>query len=443
LKAFITSVKEELDRKEAVQTTAADALLTQVGDKLTAAKKAEDLDATISELNKISISENTRSPKTQAAARKLHGAKQIVVAWQDYLIAEEAGNAQTSHSKLESISSLLGTTPILPRSLVLRLLNQQAPKPAPAKADGSAELRIAIDEIQTKLTDSGDSASALAALKAIPRGQSSNYDGDYVLRTLQAVEDLRKLEPAMAESEVFANIRVILQGAQSQNRYFLASAIDQIVLNVIARSYGIEKPSAKVSSARNTLEALALSAKDKQNWPKLRQVINSLEALGTASFGSGDYNQLGSKRSNDLRAIALLELGGKAEQHNDIEAAASAYLEASGIDGQFLQREIGYAKLAALKEKAPDKLAPILVKAEENRQHAEAARDAAERESRNQMMMYRGMPNERLRKEDLTALRPLIQEVVAEFLKDKRMEALKTPDPVTKPKDAAPRKTDP
>ena len=443
LKAFITSVKEELDRKEAVQTTAADALLTQVGDKLTAAKKAEDLDATISELNKISISENTRSPKTQAAARKLHGAKQIVVAWQDYLMAEETGNVQTSRSKLEQISSELAATPLVPRSLVLRLLNQQAPKPAPAKADGSAELRISIDEIQTKLTDSGDSASALAALKAIPNGQSSNSAGDYLLRAVQSVEDLRKLEPVMAESEVFANIRIVQQGSQSQNRYCLARAIDQIALNVIARSYGIEKPSAKLTSARNVLEAMALSAKDKQDWPKLRKVINSLDALGSASSGSGDYNAVGQKRSFDLTIIALLELGGTAEQHNDLESAASAYLEASGLGGQFLQREMGYAKLAALKEKSPDKMAPILAKAEQNRQRAEAARYAADRESRNQMMMNRGMPNERLRKEDLTALRPLIQEVVAEFLKDKRMEALKTPDPVTKPKDAAPRKTDP
>jgi hypothetical protein len=322
------------------------------------------------------------------------------------------------------------------------LLNSQGPKPAATKG-GTVESRISFDEILTKLTESGDSASALAALKAIPRLQIGNSDDGNFLRTLQAVEDLRKLEPAMAESEVYANIRTILQGGQSQGRYSLTRAIDQIALNAIGRSYGIETPSTKVTSARNVLETMAISAKEKQDWPKLRKLINSLDALGSVGYGSSDYTTGGSKRSYDLKIIALLELGNAAEQRNDFEAAAAAYLEASGIDGQFLQRELGYGKLASLKEKAPDKLTPFLAKAEENRQRAEAARYAAELESRNQMMMNRGMPNERWRKEDLTALRPLIQEVVAEFLKEKRIDSLKATDPAAKPKDESGQKTAP
>ncbi|MEI7908720.1 MAG: hypothetical protein WCK77_03690 [Verrucomicrobiota bacterium] len=435
--AFNNSVKEEIARREAARIAEAEALLARVGDNLKSAKKAEDLDSLVLALSKNKISESGRNPKLSALSRDLQGAAQIVVYWQDYLIAEETGNSQTSHSKLESISSQLGSNPVLPRSLVLRLLNPQGLQPAAAKDGGKAQSRISLDEIQTKLTDSGDSAGALAALKALPLGQFSNSDDGYLKRAVQAVEDLRKLEPAMAESEVFANIRTIQQSGQNQNRYLLARAIDQIALNAIARSYGIEVPSAKVASARNVLETMAMSAKDKQDWPQLRRVTNSLEGLGTTEYTSGVP-----KRSYDLKILALLELGKAAEQRNDLDAAASAYLEASGIDGQFLQRELGYSKLAALKEKAPDKVAALIAKAEESRQRAEAARYAAEIESRTQMMSNRGMPYERLRsKEELAALRPMIQEVVAEFLKEKRTDLLKTPDPATQPKDESGRKT--
>jgi len=442
--AFIASAKEAIVRKEAATIADAEALLAQVGEKLKAAKKAEDLDALTLALNKIKISEYGRNPKLSALSRDMQGAAQIVVAWQDYLIAEETGNLQASRSKLEHISSQLASTPILPRSLVLRLLNPQNLKPATGKTGETIELRFSLDEIQTKLTESGDSASALAELKAIARVQRNSSDDGYFLRAVQAVEDLRKLEPAMAESEVFANIRTILQGAQSQNRFSLNRAIDQIALNAIARSYGTETPSAKLTSARKVLEAMAMSARDQQDWPKLGKLINSLDALGAAS-PSGGYGSVDSaKRSNDLKVIALLELGKAAEQRNDIEAAATAYLEASGLDGQVLQREVAYGKLATLKEKAPDKIAPILAKAQERQQRAEAARYAAEVESRNQMMMNRGMPNERLRKEELTNLRPMIQEIVAEFLKEKRMEALKTPDPAANPKaEPVPKKAEP
>jgi hypothetical protein len=45
-----------------------------------------------------------------------------------------------------------------------------------------------------------------------------------------------------------------------------------------------------------------------------------------------------------LKIISLLELGKAAEQCDDFEGAATAYLEASSIDGLYLQREVAYAK---------------------------------------------------------------------------------------------------
>lgn len=234
----------------------------------------------------------------------------------------------------------------------------------------------------------------------------------------------------MSESEVFANIRN-LQNSQGQNRFSLARAIDQIALNALARSYGIETPSARTTSTRKILESIASGAREQQDWPKLRKVINSIETLNAGSYGQDTQ-----KRTNDLKIISLLELGKSAEQRNDFEAATIAYLEASSIDGLYLQRELAYGSLADLKQKSPDKVAPVLAKAEESRQRAKAARYAAELEGRSRMMMGGGMPFDRMRSQDMTLMRPMIQEVVAEFLKEKRLEAAKPAESEPKPKES-------
>ena len=434
---FNQSVSEEKDRRDAASIAAAKELIAQVGATLPRAQKAEDLDALMLSLSKAKISEYDNSAKLSAVSRELQGALQIVGNWQEYLMAKESGNSQSSLRHLEQISSALASNPILPRSIVLRLINPPAPPATAATGDVPAKQTVPLEAIQTQLSESGDSASALAALKTIPRTPQSGSDDNSFLRAVQAVEELRKLEPCMVESEVFANIRNLLN-SQSQNRYTIARAIEQIELNAIARSYGLETPSAMNTSARKVLEALATSAKDKQDWTTLRKAINSLDNLGVSG-----YNSDSQKRTLDLKIMSLLVLGQAAEQRNDFEAAATAYLEASILDGQYLQRDVAYGKLATLKEKYPDKVAPVLAKAEENRQRAEATRYAAEREMmRNPMGMSRGMPYERMPSGDLAALRPMIQEVVAEFLKGKRLEVEKAADPEVKPKKEAGKKAE-
>lgn len=426
--AFTKSVKEESERRDNAKIAAAEALIAQVGNQLQSAKKAEDLDALLLSLGKYKDSGYGNNPKLSALYRDMQGALQIAGNWQEYLIAEETGNAQESRSNLQQVSSQLSSTPIFPRSIVLRLLNPSTPKSADAKEGETAEPRVSLDAIMAKLTESGDSATALAELKSIPKAQLSGSDESYFPRYVQAVEDLRKLEPAMAESEVFANIRTTAQNSQSQGRYSLTRAIDQIALNAIARSYGIATPSTTATSARKVMESIAAGAREQQDWPKLRKAINSIENLN-----AGAYGQDVQKRTSDLKIISLLELGKAAEQRDDFEAAATAYLEASAIDGQYLQRELAYGRLADLKQKSPDKVGSVMAKAEENRQRAEAARYAAEIEGRDRRMMNPGMPHDRMRPQDLTMMRPMIQEAVAEFLREKRLEAAKPAENVAKP----------
>jgi hypothetical protein len=435
--AFTQSVSEEKDRRDAATIAAAKALIAQVGTTLPSAQKAEDLDALMMSLNKTKISEYENNPKSAALARDLQVALQIVGNWQEYLMAKESGNTKSSMRLLEQISSALASAPILPRSVVLRLINPPA-QPASA-AQGDSSTKSPVDQIQSQLSESGDSAAALMAVKAISRGQLNDWDDNSLLRALQAIEELRKLEPCMVESEVFANTRTIQSSFQGQGRYSITRAIEQIELNAIARNYGIEPPSAKITSARKALESIALSAKAQQDWTTLRKAINSLDNLTAGTHFSDSQ-----KRVTDLKIMSLLVLGQAAEQRNDFEAAATAYLEASSLDGQYLQRDVGYSKLAAFKEKSPDKMAPVLAKAEENRQRAEASRYTAEREMmRSSMGMNRGMPGmpyERMQSGDLAALRPMVQEVVAEFLKGKRLELEKAAEPEAKPKQEAGKK---
>lgn len=421
-------VKTESTRKEAAKAAKAEALLDHIGDTLKAATKAEELDALLMALGNAKITDNGNNRKLSSLSRDLQNARQIITSWQDYLLARETGNVSEIRNNLQRISQELSSSPLIERSFVLRLLNSQAPKSADGSDSSGTNTRISLDEIQARLAETGDSAAALTALAAIPRAQLTRYseDGTF-LRTVQAIEEIRKLEPAMVPSEVFASIRN-LQVTRYTGHSSFAMALDQIRLNTIARSYGIDPPSAKTTSACKVLETIASTASKELDLPKLRKTLNLLESLGSAS-----YDMDAQKRSSDLKIISLIELGAAAEQHNDLEAAAAAYLEASSIDGQYLQRSVAYGKLATLKEKSPEKIGPILAKAEETRVRLEAARNTAELETRNQMMSFRGINGDRLPREDSTMMRKMIEEVVAEFLKGKRQETTKKSDDESKP----------
>jgi hypothetical protein len=420
---FIRSAAEEAARRDAEKITEAEALMSRVAETLKNARKAEELDPLMLELSKSKVSEYSNQPKLQATARSLQGALQIVTNWQEYLIAEETGNAQSRRSLLERISSQLAATPILPRSIVLRLLNPQTPETPQIAARETGMTRASFNEIQNKFIESGDSAGTLEKLADLPDELLRHAEISSFMRSLRMIEELRILEPSMSEAEVLANIRN-LQNSSSENRFRLNRAIDQIALNAIARSHGIETPSANTTSARKVLESIASTAVAERNWRKLRKAIHSLDSLGSGAYSTDSH-----KRTQDLKILSLLELGETAEERDDLEAATTAYIEASMLDGQYLQRETAYTKIADLKQQFPEKVADLVAKAGEIRERAEIARETAEMESRDRMMMNRGMPPQAVRREDLTLLRPLIQEVVAEFLKGKRIEAQKAPEP--------------
>jgi hypothetical protein len=97
--AFYKSAKEEMQRREQAKVTEGEALIAQVGERLVKAKKAEDLDELMQSLSNTKISEYDNSPTLAALSRKLQGALRIVASWQEYLIAEEVGDAQQSRSR--------------------------------------------------------------------------------------------------------------------------------------------------------------------------------------------------------------------------------------------------------------------------------------------------------------------------------------------------------
>ncbi len=61
----------------------------------------------------------------------------------------------------------------------------------------------------------------------------------------------------------------------------IARAINQIALNAIGRSYGLEPSSSKTTTTPKVLDAIATDAANRKDWPKLRKVINSIQSLGT------------------------------------------------------------------------------------------------------------------------------------------------------------------
>lgn len=418
---FGKCVAEENLRMEAAKIADAKALIARVAVGLEKATKAEDLDDLMLALSENQISDYGNNPSVRPVAADLQNALEIVKDWQDYLIADETGNHSSRRSHLEQISSRLSRSPILPRSVVLRLLNKPVPR-APTTVVTTPQPKTGIyNEIRNKLTESGDSATALAEINACPDKPFNPSEDFEFARNVDIIEELRLLEPSMSESEVFANIRNF-QNSNRDKQTFVR-AINQIPLNAIAENHGIETPSAKTTSPQKVLESIASKAATDKDWEKLRKAINSLDSLGSGNSYYGGMN----KRGEDLKIISRIKLGEIAEEQNDVEAAYSAYLEASMLDGEYLQRDVAYSKIANLRAKHPDKVADMMAKAAEIRQKTEAATHLAEMELQ-QRMNGRPPMDDRLRNENLDALRPLVQEVVAEFLKGKRKETLNLPE---------------
>jgi len=435
LAALSALVKKQQEAREQEQIREAEALLARVGGTLKTAKKAEELDGLLAELSAYRNSDYAGSRRLSAIHQNLQSALQIVGNWQEYLIAEESGNFQESRNNLQQVSSQLSSHPIIPRSLVLRLLNPAPPKRA-ASGDGRPEEPSrSIDGIVARLAETGDSAAALAELGSTPRAALADSNTANLLRTVESIEILRRLEPTMSEAEVFANLRTIASNSHQQGRLTFNLALEQIAINAIARNHGIEPPSAKSTSARKLMESIAIGARDRKDWPALRQAIQSLDSHAIANYTSESV-----KRGSDLRILALLELGEAAVARQDLEAAAAAFFEATGIDGYYLQREVAYERLAQLKQKDPDKVQAVIARTEESRQRAEAARHAAEIEarSRSSMSFHRGMSGDRMSDQEMTVLRAVVQQTVAEFLREKRLEA--APPAAGDAKPAAPEK---
>ncbi len=430
------SMQEELDRREKVKIAEMETLIAEVGETLKRATKPEDLDGLLLKLSQQKPGEyGNPSPQIGLLARQMQTAAQIVGNWQDYLIALETGNHEAARQNLQQISMQLSGTPIIPRSIVLRLLSpspiQTAPENPDAEAPGPA---VSLDEVTEALTETGDTATALERIRSVPNDQLVGSDQATFLRTLQSVDTLRKLEPAMAEAEVMANARTAIQSHRPDRLIFIR-AIDQIIPNSIASKYGIEIPSVTKTSPRQVIESIATDAVERRDWPLLRRAIHSMENLN-----SGTHTPDSQRRTSDLKAISLIEVAEAAEQRNDLEAAAAAYLEANTIDGFYLRREVASSKLAELTLKAPDNLEPFLAKAEEQRARAEAAQAAAMMEARDRMMSNRMRPPFDRSPIGSAALRPLVQEAVAEFLKEKRLEAQRPP--VTAPPSKEPTETE-
>lgn len=224
---FFRTVELEMASREQAKVSEGEALLMRVGTQLVNAKKAEDLDELMKSVSNIKVSEYNNSPSLAALSSKLQGALRIVAEWQEYLIAEEVGDAQQSRSSMQQISSQLSSTPIFPRSIALRILNPMQATAAASGATGT-ESRIAVEDIMNQLIETGDSAAALEQFKSVPKASLSDSNESSIPGMLASIETIRKLEPSMAESEALANLRTIYQNTQSSNRIVFSRALDQV-----------------------------------------------------------------------------------------------------------------------------------------------------------------------------------------------------------------------
>ena len=171
----ITSPPSTTDNKSAAEAAEMAAVLQRAKDAVNAAKKPEDLDSIISDLQKYQNSAGpfgfatnpSVAPSNQHLLQQLLSALEFIKQWQNYLSHLNAGDTNQARNDLQMLSQNNFGPTLVPRSRILALLyGQQTPSPAsntPAPASSGADAQKIIDGINTL----DDLSTALAKLNTL------------------------------------------------------------------------------------------------------------------------------------------------------------------------------------------------------------------------------------------------------------------------------------
>lgn len=308
-----------------------------------AATKAADIDAPLAALQEITQESRSgnASRGVQRAREQARQAAQFLAQWQDYLSAKEAGRSDQARTALSNLTNSGRDYNFIPRSKLLALQNEMAPREQRTEA-----LRRTVSEIVAEIKTIEDlEKSAEAVMMA---RVTSDVDG----RLREAVLSLTH-----AYCSVKDGLPAILRLNEPGSGNMLVPLRNQVVAMGLPRmllldegnteNVGETPPEAAVRAGESIPDYLRRRLKEaqtKEDWPQVARVLTVTRTLNLLDTVAA---------SQDANALALFCAGMNQKKAKQFSFAVSSFLRALNEGSNIVPAELIGGHLEEIRSAAP------------------------------------------------------------------------------------------
>lgn len=336
LQAEITNYQNDLEKGEIDELSN---FFAKLKTGLINAQKPEDLDPFLREITSLTNRNSSSSNQELSILRnQLSRCVTIISEWQDYLIAEEAKNPTDCKRALENISRQLGSTPIVPRSHILRLLNPRAEAPRDSPVPDASERAsektppgdstfVTYSEILAAFAQKPDLDLALKQLNLLPTAQNEDREVKRFRNGIEILIAIREQAPRLSTTLFIDQVRKE-QGANSElrdSRFTLA--IESLVRPKLLEEFPelAEEADLSETTLLDSLEGLFTQRTENREW---------LEAAEALTFwarikGIDPRYSFDTGITPTIEALRSLERAELATDAGEIEMAVKEYRSAA------------------------------------------------------------------------------------------------------------------
>ena len=337
------ALKAEREAKQNAHIAEVNAAIKQASDAVHSAKKPEDLDDALKNLLRFQShylgSSEQISDAERSTLSKVEPALAFLKHWQDYLAAQQSGNAERARQSLGALISD-GNSDLIPRSQVLAEL-QKYPTEQEA-TPGPPPRPEQIDEIVAKIKDLDGVAEAIQELRKM-QTRSSGYTASEVAA---AVNALVSIERTYREFKAGLPTKIEATPTQTPDRTSAAIMPLRVQLLLLVLPRYLNAPADLVPKSHETVQDYLKRVMDEARARADSALMT--RARDVQRFFMSGFNSF----STDM-GTALMTAAKNQETAGQYMLAVISYQNALRNGGEAVPAKLIGEKLAALKAAHP------------------------------------------------------------------------------------------
>ena len=266
----------KLERKTRADAAVAElqTLLKRVSDTITSAKKADELDGLLVDLQKYQNNRNGGygyTPETQALYQQVSSAFEFTKAWQNYLYHQSTGETQLAENDLQNLSQNNYGVGIIPRSRILERLTAITTTGKGGTGTGTVSVSStsAVDDILKGIKTLDDMEPALKQLE--PLRQNNTQAREAYISLLPLVQVYVNVKAGLPSS-----INVNFNGNNTD--FSISSGLRaQLLVFVLQHYFNSDKetPLTPDEKPQAFIDRVIADAVRREDWPLLKKAFTS------------------------------------------------------------------------------------------------------------------------------------------------------------------------